>query len=337
MRFPETIFAGEETPILVSLHNRKKLMGSYSVVAEVRGRERDESIAVRELAGKLPAFIVKRLAKPALVRKTLDYFKHVPRSSIQESKTTHTFDHRGRFVIRDFELSTRFPFGFFRHRRRLPAQETELTVFPKLLPLENDIDELPLDAGRLVANKRGSGQDLLALRDYRPNDDFRRVDWKATARSRHLIVREFAAEDDKRVTIYLDTRVPEAKRKMSIRAMLEAEQAGERVILSKRFERAVSLVASLLAHFTEEQAEVRLIIDGDKGEFGIGSRHLYENLKRLAVVDPFLEARVNGSGLAEWMRGEAGQSDNSHFFLITTLSPQTLPVELAENLKLLQY
>src|SRR5829696_2564431 len=39
MRFPETIFAGQETPILVSIYNRKRFFSSYSVVAEVRGRE----------------------------------------------------------------------------------------------------------------------------------------------------------------------------------------------------------------------------------------------------------------------------------------------------------
>ena len=45
MRFPETIFAGEETDIIVSIHNRKRVFSSYSVVADVRGKEREESAA----------------------------------------------------------------------------------------------------------------------------------------------------------------------------------------------------------------------------------------------------------------------------------------------------
>ena len=49
MRFPETIFAGEETSILVSLQNRKRLLPSYSIVAEVRGTEREESPLADEL------------------------------------------------------------------------------------------------------------------------------------------------------------------------------------------------------------------------------------------------------------------------------------------------
>ena len=37
MRFPETIFADEPTPITVSLGNRKRLFPAFSVVADVRG------------------------------------------------------------------------------------------------------------------------------------------------------------------------------------------------------------------------------------------------------------------------------------------------------------
>src|SRR6476661_6376403 len=45
MRFPDTIFAQESTPILVSLTNRKRIIPAFSVVAEVRGKERERSIA----------------------------------------------------------------------------------------------------------------------------------------------------------------------------------------------------------------------------------------------------------------------------------------------------
>ena len=54
MRFPETIFAGQETPILVSMNNRKRLFPSFSVVAEVRGKERERSIVLEDLKQILP-------------------------------------------------------------------------------------------------------------------------------------------------------------------------------------------------------------------------------------------------------------------------------------------
>jgi hypothetical protein len=131
LRFPEAVSAGEETPILVSIHNRKRLMPSYSVVAEIRGRGREGSIVLEDLEQLLPRWLATRLARPALTRRFLTYFAYLPRKEITENRAAHVFKDRGRFVIKDFELSTRFPFGFFRHRRRLAARETELIILPR--------------------------------------------------------------------------------------------------------------------------------------------------------------------------------------------------------------
>jgi uncharacterized protein (DUF58 family) len=294
MRFPETIFAGQETPILVSINNRKRLFASYSVVSEVRGVERERSVVADELARILPRFVADRLSRPPLIRRTLDYFAFVPRNATIEHRAIHIFQNRGRFLIKDFELATRFPFGFVRHRRRLPAREAELYVFPRVEPFDHMLETLEIEAGNITANKRGLGQDLLALRDYQPNDDLRRIDWKATARSRHLTVREFSADDDKRITVFFDPVMPSNDQAdFSLREKIEAEQRGTGLPRSSRFEAGVSLAASILARFTEEQAEVRLVIGEDAGEYGIGSRHLHETLRRLAVVEPVYPTTVN--------------------------------------------
>ncbi|HKP68427.1 MAG TPA: DUF58 domain-containing protein [Pyrinomonadaceae bacterium] len=338
MRFPETIFAGEETNILVNLSNRKRLFPSYSVVAEVRGTEREESIAAHDLRRLLPAIVARRLSRPPTLRRALDYFVYVPRRTETESKTTHVFPNRGRFMIKDFELSTKFPLGVFRHRRRLPARETELIVFPKLAELDLDRDDAPLEAGKIVAAKRGSGQDLLALRDYQPNDDLRRIDWKATARTRHLIVREFSAEDDKKVTIFLDLFVPPGESvKVSLREKLEAEQVGENPVRSERFEQAVSTAAALLSHFTEEQAEVRLVVADSAGDFGIGSRHLHDSLKRLAVLDPrFVDSGDSAREIAQ-LRELLPTSENSHTYLLTASDISVFPPEVVQKSNIIAF
>jgi len=335
MRFPETIFVGQETPILVSVENRKRLIGSYSVVVDVRGSERDRSIVADELHQILPSFFAERLSKPAIVRRTLDHFVFVPRHKTVEHRVIHTFDRRGRFMIRDFEISSRFPFGFFRHRRRLPAREAELFVFPKLEPFDHTIDALQNEIGRLTANKRGLGQDLLALRDYQPNDDLRRIDWKATARSRTLTVREFSADDDKRVVVVLDNRLPEDEGSaMSLREKLEAEQAGRPIAYSERFERGVSLTASILAHFTEEQAEICLVIGRETGEFGIGSRHLYNSLKRLALVQPDFSSTGEPYKPGERILNE---SDGVYRFVISASDAVNWPSEPTRQLKIIRF
>ncbi len=334
MRFPDTIFAGEPTPITVSLGNRKRLFSAFSVVADVRGKERETSIAADELHAILPRFLADRLSRSPTVRKTLGYFVYVPRRETVENRVDYTFAHRGRFLIKNFELSTRFPFGFFRHRRRLPARETELIIFPKIEPFLSGTGEVPLDAGRLTSNKHGLGQDLLALRDYQPNDDLRRIDWKATARSRHLTVREFAAEDERRVTVIFDRfLVEEGKSKLSLRDRLSAEQSGKGSTASERFEKGVTLAASILTHFSDERSEFRLVIDGEPSEFSSGRSHLYEELKRLALVD-FTDAPGDLSQEFELLRN---RRDDSHTFLVTANGLETIPGESGPTLKIIRF
>ena len=340
MRFPETIFAEQATPILVSLHNRKRIFPTFSVTAEVRGREREKSIIAEELAKILPAKWVEKIARPPILKHTLDYFVHVPRRNSVENRAEHIFEHRGRFIIKDFELSTRFPFGFFRHRRRLSAEEAEIVIFPKIEPIQPEVLDLPLEAGKLVAARRGSGQDLLALRDYQPQDDLRHVDWKATARARRLIVREFAAEDDKRVTVIFDTRLrPSAKDKSkTLRQRIEEEQKGKRLSpVSKRFEKGVSRAASLLSYFEEEQTEIRLIIDDEIGEFGIGKMHLHEALKRLSLVEPTFTEDGAGEFPAETLEEILAERENSYTFFVTAVKEEKLPPEIRQRAQILRF
>lgn len=338
MRFPETIFAGEATPILVSLHNRKRVFPTFSVVAQVRGKEREKSILFDEIKNILPERWAEKITRPPIITHTLDYFVHVPRRRSMENKTDHVFPRRGRFIIKDFELSTKFPFGFFRHRRRLSAQEAEIVIFPKLASINEETIDLPLNVGKFVTQKKGLGQDLLALRDYQPMDDLRRVDWKATARTRRLIVREFSAEDDKRVTVVFDTRLSSetAEKPLSLREKIEAEQKGKNISpLSQKFEKGVSQVAALFAHFAEEQAEVRLIIDNEIGEFGIGREHLNKNLKRLSLVEPNFDDAAEFS--SEILEEVTSERENSYTFFVSAQREESLASELILKAKVITF
>jgi len=335
MRFPETIFAGEPTPILVGVNNRKRLFPAYSTVVDVRGSERERSIAAADLDAIMPRWAAQRLGRAPIVRRTLNHFVRVAAKETVEAKAEHIFTNRGRLLIKDFELSTKFPFGFFRHRRRLPAREAELIVFPKPVDIHAETDNMPLDFGRLTSNKRGMGQDLLAMRDYQPQDDLRMIDWKATARTRQLTVREFAAEDEKRVTIIFDTYVPQNDvKKISLRDKIAAEQSGKTVVASEQFERGASLAASILTRFSLENAEVRLIIDGEIGELGTGRGHLNELLKLLAIAEPTFSKSPEQEPTIERI---LNNSDDSHQFLVTANAVSALSPETLHRLKIITY
>ena len=337
MRFPDTIFAGESTPILVSLTNRKRLAPAFSVVAEVRGKERERSIAAEELEAVLPGWIARRLSKAPVLRRTLDHFVYLRGNSSSEVRTEHIFPNRGRLMIRDFELSTKFPFGFFRHRRRLPARAAEIVILPQVKPVSVEVPDKPADAGSHATGRRGVGLDLLSLRDYQPQDDPRHIDWKATARSRQLTVREFADEDELTVTVIFDTRLPRETAHGQLRQRLAAEQEGKPVVISERFERGAGLAASILSHFTRQNAVFRLVIGDDDGEFGMGQGHLYAELKRLALVDPvFLKDGISSEPAADPDR-ILNDTDDSHRFLVTAAGMRMLPPDNIHTLKIIEF
>ncbi len=338
MRFPETIFAGETTPLLVGVSNRKKLIPAFSVIVEVRGKERERSIAAPELDRILPRWAAKRLSRAPVVSRILDHFEYVAARGQAEARTDHVFPNRGRLLIKNFELSTKFPFGFFRHRRRLPAREAELIVFPRIVDVTAKLYDVPAEAGTRVTGKRGAGQDLLALRDYRPFDDLRSIDWKATARTRNLIVREFAADEEKSITVILDTRLPEVVYDgRTIRERMAAEQAGKPVVASPRFETGASLAASLLVRFNNEKSSIRLAAGSDLSEYGTGRHHLHELLKQLAFAVPVFAAQQDQTELTDSFRRILDETTGGHTFLVTAMDDKGLSSEIREQLNIISF
>jgi uncharacterized protein (DUF58 family) len=257
-RFPDHIFAGDAAPVIVTLRNAKRALPSFSILVEARGLNEPG-----EPGGKRP--------RARYVKRALAYFPYIPHRAAAEQRVEQLFAKRGHVLINGFELSTRFPFGFFRFRRRLRARDVDIVVYPKPEPIGDELHLLPTYAGRMASARRGVGQDLFSLRDYQPQDDLRHIDWKATARSRNLTVREFTAEDERRITIVFDTRDL-------------SDAAGEK--FRERFEAGVVQAASLLKHFVDERAEVRLMLGDDLGRYGSGLNHLHECLRRLALVSP---------------------------------------------------
>jgi uncharacterized protein (DUF58 family) len=286
-RFPDHIFAAEPAPVIVTLRNTKRLLPSFSILVEARG-------PVNEVDPKKRRRYVKRL---------LAYFSYVPHSAAAEQRVEQLFPTRGHVLIDGFELSTRFPFGFFRRRRRLRARNVDIIVYPKPEVISDELHLLPMYAGRMPSMRRGAGHDLFSMRDYQPQDDLRHIDWKATARSRRLTVREFTSEDERRITIVLDTRLSHGE-------------------LPERFERGVVQAASLIKHFIDERAEVRLMLGDDVGPFGSGTDQLYRCLRRLALVTP---SDKDGPGLADvsWNAVE-----HDYAILLTAAAPGSIPANV---------
>jgi uncharacterized protein (DUF58 family) len=306
-RFPDHIFAGEPAQVLVSLRNPKRLLPSFSILVEARHQLPAEDETKRRL--------LRRSPRPRYAKRALAYFAHVPRRARAEQRVEQAFPQRGHVLVTGFELSTRFPFGFFRLRRRLRARNVDLVIYPRLEPVGDELHLLPMNAGRLQSARRGSGHDLHSLREYQPQDDVRHIDWKATARSRRLTVREFASEDERRVHVVLDTRV--------------RDRGGDATELAARFERGVVRAASLVAHFIEEQSEVRLTLGAEDGPYAAGREHLYASLRRLALVSPdAASAEGSESAPLSSLAARASAADAHYVILLTTAAPGTIPANV---------
>jgi len=289
-RFPDHIFAGEQAEVLITLRNSKRLLPSFSILVEMRG------------SFDRPGVLTKNIAP--LKKTALGYFTYVPHRAAAEQSIEQLFPKRGHVLVKGFETSTSFPFGFLRHRRRLVARDVDIVVYPKPEPITDQLNLLPLQSGQTTSLRRGAGQDLLLLRDYQARDDLRHIDWKATARVQRLTVREFAAEDERRITIVLDLTLTD-----------DIDEENFRI----RFENGVIQAASLAKHFIEERAEVRLILGADVGRFGSGLEHLYTCLRRLALVSPVrvgvkqnLQTTIDRAAVSE-LRSEA-----NYLILLTT-------------------
>ncbi len=61
------------------------------------------------------------------------------------------------------------------------------------------------DAGVRLSLLRGRGTEFDRLREYRREDEFRVIDWKATARTRQLISREYVVEKNQNIVFLLDS------------------------------------------------------------------------------------------------------------------------------------
>jgi uncharacterized protein (DUF58 family) len=136
------------------------------------------------------------------------FFPVIHHGSTVEEPVDLYFPRRGRWKERSFEFSTRFPFGFAQRREEVTTRH-DILVYPCLDGRPELEHLLALISGDLEARRRGPGHDFYRLRPYEALESARHVDWKATAHTGALQLREFAREEDQEVSISLDLNVPD--------------------------------------------------------------------------------------------------------------------------------
>lgn len=136
--------------------------------------------------------------------------------------------HRGRVTAEGVRIETRYPLGLFR-AWSYPQTHVRVTVYPQ--PAERG--PIPVTAPAVKISDQGSlgtgADDFVGSRDYRTGDSLRNLDWKALARERGLLVKQFGGE--RAVQVWIDWhQLPEVDTEQRLgllcRQVLDAAEQG---------------------------------------------------------------------------------------------------------------
>lgn len=320
VRLPEQVFAGRPAPARILVRNSRPWLASFSIsVIPFRkdkhsGRWRWEAatfgfppwLSAARQWFRLRDLRLRRVADgahgavasaPQGIFTESAYFPYIPAGKELTAEMELCFPRRGRYQQNSFGLATRFPFAFLTKTRAVLLSR-EILVYPPVEPADEFFEVLPLITGEFETFARGRGDDLYRIREYMPEDSARHVDWKATAKSGSLKVREFSREDERKVRLMFDN-------------------PGPGTVSEQAYENAVALTASLGWHFNETGTEVSFVAQGHRT-----GGDIREFLTYLATVDP-----QASPSLLDTMRDTLEISEDYNIIL-TTRPRATIPANL---------
>ena len=169
------------------------------------GRKLAARICVRNTKVLVPSFSVHLGGSNENFLTTL-YFAVLPARAVFDEMVEVCFRRRGIYHDNGFQFSTSFPFGFLERRADVTLRR-EVLVYPPIDPQAGFEDMLAAVRGDLETQVRGRGHDFYRIRPYEALESARHVDWKASAHTGELQVREFAREQDRLLEIFFDLNV----------------------------------------------------------------------------------------------------------------------------------
>ena len=278
VKLPQHVFAGEKASGSLELSNSRRWLPSLSI-SVVPPKERAVKKAWRSEKGTVGfpprwlrtrqwfrvtdlkiALVAQSDAQPPVFQGAVHFPLIAARSSAQ-AQLELCFQRRGIYRQDAFALSTVFPFGLLVKRRNI-AVARELIVYPAIEPMREFSGSLPALESDFSSLHAGQGQDLLLIRSYAAGDSASHVDWKASAKSGGLKVREFARDEDARLRLVFDNPAPG-------------------VVSEEAYERAVRLAASLAWHFAALSRQISFAAPGL-----VSGCDVWEFLHYLAVAQP---------------------------------------------------
>ncbi len=206
------------------------------------------------------------------------------------------------------------PLGLAARQRSVvvPGRVRVLHAFPSRKHLPSRLAVLRELDGRAAVRTRGQGTEFDSLRDYVEGDDVRSIDWRATARRQHLVVRTWQPEQHRRIVIVVDT------------GRTSAGRVGDAPRLDAAMDAALLLTA--LAGHARDRVQV---VAGDRRVHAriTGADRatlLHDVISTLAPVDPHVVE-------TDWAVLAAEVARSTHRSLVVLLTPLE-PAAIEEGL-----
>jgi uncharacterized protein (DUF58 family) len=192
---------------LVATSPRQLVLERRHPPVVVAGHEAEVTWVVRsESRRRLRVHVADELA-PSLQAGARRFSVRLPAGGVARLSTRIRPLRRGRFDLDRLTVRIEGRLGLGARQRDVPLVSV-LRVHPPFPSKEEA--EIKIRRGRILevglrsARGLGGGTEFEQLREYGPDDEFRRIDWTATARAGKAIVRTYRAERNQTVIVMLD-------------------------------------------------------------------------------------------------------------------------------------
>jgi len=170
-------------------------------------RPAEVALAVHNPTGRALEVAIHDAAQPSLQRLPRRHRARIEPHGWLELRSQMSPTRRGLFGLGPATVRTAGPLGLAGRQQTLGLTDA-LKVYPALRGREEV--ELRIRRSRLLqagvrsSAIRGGGSTFDTLRDYLPDDEFRRINWRATARSTRAITNLYREERNQQVVLLLD-------------------------------------------------------------------------------------------------------------------------------------
>ncbi|HEY1793539.1 MAG TPA: DUF58 domain-containing protein, partial [Opitutaceae bacterium] len=201
--------AGQQAEVGLHLKNAKGFLPTYALWFEFAARPVDPQGPARPestiTAKGIDVWAALKRREEAEAAGTVHLRARLDPGAEARLSWAFTPARRGLMRVELSGVGSLFPFGFLRKfegtglRRQIPVwpAPVEYRRFASASPRRPE--------GELRRPRAGHEGEMIALRQYESGDSHRLIHWKASARSRNLLIRQFSSQNSDACALWLDT------------------------------------------------------------------------------------------------------------------------------------